>query len=175
MKAELTLEGRISQIIAPSLEQLGFEIVRVRVMGSDGAKILQVMLDRVDGVPISIDDCHKASKQMSALLDVEGDILEEYNLEVSSPGIDRPLTRLKDFEKYKNLEAKVEVNDKIDNRKKFRGIVAGVEGDEILLDLNVVSLEKPEGERIRIKFDNIKSASLVLNDQLLGFNKSNNI
>lgn len=175
MQAEITLESKISAIIAPSLEQLGYEIVRVKVMGSDSSRILQVMLDRIDGVIIGIEDCKKASKQMSAILDVEGSILEEYTLEVSSPGIDRPLTRLKDFEKYKGLEAKVEVIDKIADKKKLRGNLAGVEGDEVLFDLNVVSLEKPQPERVKIKFDNIKSANLVLNDQLLAFGKSNNI
>jgi ribosome maturation factor RimP len=175
MQAELTLEGRISAVIAPSLEQMGYEIVRVRVLGSDSSKILQVMLDRIDGVTIGIDDCQKASKQMSAILDVEESILEEYALEVSSPGIDRPLTRLKDFERFKGLEAKIEVVDKIADKRKIRGRLAGLEGDEILFDLNVVSLEKPQAERIKIKFENIKSANLVLNDELLGFNKSNNI
>jgi ribosome maturation factor RimP len=175
MQAELTLENRITAIISPCLEQLGFEIVRVRVIGSDNSKILQVMLDRVDGVTIGVDDCQKASKQMSAILDVEESILEEYALEVSSPGIDRPLTRLKDFEKYKGLEAKVEVAEKVGDKRKLRGRLAGTEGDEILFDLNVVSLENPKAERVKIKFENIKSANLVLNDELLGFNKSNNI
>jgi ribosome maturation factor RimP len=176
MQSEFTLEGRINALVSPSLEQLGYEIVRIKMIGDDSRKILQVMIERKDGVNVSVTDCQKASRQMSAILDVEESGLENYTLEVSSPGIDRPLTRLKDFVTYKGLEAKIEVANKIDEKRKFRGILAGTEDDIILLDLNVVSIDKPENkQQVRIKFDNVKSASLVLNDQLLAISASNNI
>ncbi|MCE3232155.1 MAG: ribosome maturation factor RimP [Rickettsiaceae bacterium] len=170
MKAELTLEGRINEVISPSLEQLGYEVVRVRMIG-EVRKVLQIMIDRADGANINVDDCQKASNQISAVLDVEEPILEKYTLEVSSPGIDRPLTRLKDFEKFKGLEAKMELSEKINEKRKLKGVLAGTEGDVVLMDLNVVSIEQPVSERIKVKFENIKSASLVLNDQLLAMSQ----
>lgn len=173
---ELTLEDKIAGIISPSLAQLGYELVRVKMTGSDGRKVLQVMLDRIDGAQVNVDDCEKASRQISATLDVEDPITDSYMLEVSSPGIDRPLTRLKDFENFKGLEAKLEVFEKIGEQRKFRGRLVGLEGNTVLLQLNVVNIDDTDNaELCRIEFNNIKSAKLVLSDELLAMHKSNNI
>lgn len=176
MQSELTLEGRITKIITPSLNELGYDVVKVIMIGDDNRKILQIMIERLDGINIGIDDCEKSSRQISAILDVEEPDLGKYNLEVSSPGIDRPLTRLKDFEKYKGYEAKLEVIDKINEKRKFRGRLAGTSGDTVILDTNIVSIEEPEKTQIiEIEFNNIKNAKLILNDELLAMHKQNNI
>lgn len=176
MQAELTLEGRIGNAITPSLNGLGYELVKVSMMGDDGRRVLQILIDRLDGVNIGVDDCQKASRQISAILDVEEPDLGAYNLEVSSPGIDRPLTRLKDFERYKGYEAKFEVLDKIDERRKFRGRIANVSGNMITIDTNIVAITTPEQtQAVEVDFGNIKSAKLVLSDELLAMHKKNNI
>lgn len=175
MQIGLTLEKRVEEAVAPSLEQLGYAIIRIRMINGDRANTLQVMLEKSDGQQVNIDDCQKASKQMSAVLDVENIISERYTLEVSSPGIDRPLTRLKDFETYKGQEAKLEVIEKINDARKFRGALAGVDGEDILINTNVVSLESPQDENTKINFNNIRSAKLVLTDELLAMHKNNNI
>lgn len=168
LQAETTLEQAILQIISPSLEHMGYEIVRIKLMDLDRRKTLQVMLDRIDGEDINVDDCQQASGQISALLDVEDPITERYDLEVSSAGIDRPLTRLKDFNDYSGLEAKIETKDKIDGRRRFKGILAGIDGDKIIMD-GVSSSDNSEitSLSITIDFDNIQQAKLVMNDQLL--------
>lgn len=176
MQTGLTLEERIAALVEPSLAQLGYELVRVRMVGSDGRNILQFMIEKTGGAMVNIDDCEKASRQISAVLDVEDVISERYNLEVSSPGIDRPLTRLKDFDKYKGLEAKIETADKIDGSKRFRGKIIGIEGEVVLFDTNIVSLNNPEEKTyMRIDFSNIRNAKLVLTDELLAMYKNNNI
>jgi ribosome maturation factor RimP len=176
MQAELTLEGRIGKTITPSLNDLGYDLVKVSMMGDDGRRILQILIDRLDGVNIGVDDCQKASRQISAILDVEEPDLGKYNLEVSSPGIDRPLTRLKDFERYKGYEAKFEVLDKIDERRKFRGRITSVTGNIITIETNIVEITNPEESRaVELDFGNIKSAKLVLTDELLAMHKKNNI
>ena len=105
---------------------MGYELVRVRLMGGKSAT-LQVMADRPEG-GIEVDDCADISTAVSAVLDVEDPITDTYTLEVSSPGIDRPLTRLKDFATFEGYEAKLETSELIDGRKRFKGVLAGVEG-----------------------------------------------
>jgi len=172
----MTLENKIANLITPALESLDLDLIKV-IMTSNGVNnILQIMVERADGASVDISDCEKASRQISALLDVEDLVSEKYVLEVGSPGIDRPLTRLKDFEKYKELEAKVEVLEKIDGQRKFRGRIKGLDGDNIIIKANIVSLEKPqEDAEVKIEFNNIKNAKLILNDELLNMNKTNNI
>ncbi len=176
MHSELSVEARIEKIISPSLGDLGYEIVRIKLMTNDGRKTLQVMIDRKDGVNIAIEDCETSSKQISALLDVEDPIVERYHLEVSSAGIDRPLTRLKDFDKYKGLEAKVQVFEKVDGQRNLRGRLVGIEGEKVILNLNVVSISSAEGaNKVEIDFKNISAAKLVLTDELLALHENNNI
>ena len=155
--AKAAIDRRIAEIVTPVVEDMGFEVVRVRLMSGKDT-ILQIMVQRPDG-QIEVDECGQISTALSAVLDVEDPILDEYNLEVSSPGIDRPLTRLKDFDQWEGFEAKVETDELIDGRRRFKGMLAGTEGDEILITI-------PEGT-IGLKFDWLSDAKLVLTDELI--------
>ena len=155
--AKAAIDRRIAEIVTPVVEDMGFEVVRVRLMSGKDT-ILQIMVQRPDG-QIEVDECGQISTALSAVLDVEDPILDEYNLEVSSPGIDRPLTRLKDFDQWEGFEAKVETDELIDGRRRFKGLLAGTEGDEILITI-------PEGT-IGLKFDWLSDAKLVLTDELI--------
>lgn len=162
------LEQRIYKLISLSLERMGYEVVRVKLMKEGGRNILQIMLDCLDGRTITVDDCEKASMHLSALLDVEDPIEHDYNLEVSSPGIDRPLTRLKDFERFKNLEVKIETKIPVNGQKRFRGRLKGVQNnDQIVIASNIVAIgQEEETQVIEIPFSLIVKAKLVLNDEL---------
>lgn len=155
--AKAAIDRRMAEIITPVIEDLGFELVRVRLMGGK-YHTLQIMVERPEG-GIEVDDCAQVSTAVSATLDVEDPLTEAYTLEVSSPGIDRPLTRLKDFEAFEGYEAKIETNDLIDGRKRFKGILAGVEGTEVLINVD-------EGT-IGLQFDWLADAKLVLTDELI--------
>jgi ribosome maturation factor RimP len=159
--AKAAIDRRIAGIITPVIEGMGFELVRVRLMGGK-TKTLQIMAERPDG-RIEVDDCAEISTAVSATLDVEDPLEDAYTLEVSSPGIDRPLTRLKDFEVWEGYEAKIETAEMIDGRRRFKGILQGVEGDEVLIEI--------EGEgtpvTIGLKFEWLTDAKLVLTDDLI--------
>ena len=137
---------------------MGFELVRVLVQGNQ-RPVLQVMAERIDRTPMTVEDCAEISRAVSAILDVEDPIPSAYHLEVTSPGLDRPLTRRADFERFAGFEARVETGMPVDGRRRFRGRLLGLEGDEVRLQL-------PEGER-RIALDVIRKAKLVLTDDLL--------
>lgn len=155
--ARTSVDRRLAGVIAPVVEGLGFELVRVRLM-SGKARTLQIMAERPDG-GMEVDDCAMISTAVSATLDVEDPIEDAYTLEVSSPGIDRPLTRKKDFSAWRGCEAKLETSEMIDGRKRFRGTLHGVEEDEVLVEVD-------EGI-IGLKFDWLNDARLVLNDELV--------
>lgn len=155
--AKAAIDRRIAEIVTPVVEDMGFEVVRVRMMSGKDT-VVQIMVQRPDG-QIEVDECGQISTALSAVLDVEDPILDEYNLEVSSPGIDRPLTRLKDFDLWEGFEAKVETEQLIDGRRRFKGQLAGTEGDEILITIS-------EGT-IGLKFDWLSDAKLVLTDELI--------
>ncbi|MDG1520349.1 MAG: ribosome maturation factor RimP [Yoonia sp.] len=155
--AKAAIDRRIAEIITPVVEDMGFEVVRIRLM-TGKESILQVMAQSPDGT-IEVDDCGKISTAISAVMDVEDPILDAYNLEVSSPGIDRPLTRLKDFAQWEGFEAKIETDELIDGRRRFKGQLAGVEGDEVLITIS-------EGT-IGLKFEWLSDAKLVLTDELI--------
>lgn len=162
--AKSAIDRRLAEIITPVIEDMGFELVRVRLM-SGKATTLQIMADRPEG-GIEVDDCAEISNAVGAVLDVEDPILDAYTLEVSSPGIDRPLTRLKDFEAFEGYEAKIETNQPIDSRRRFRGVLAGVDGDEVLI--NVAAPGSGEDTvTIGLKFDWLSDAKLVLTDDLI--------
>ncbi|NUB26389.1 ribosome maturation factor RimP [Azospirillum brasilense] len=150
--------GRIEQIITPSVEAMGYELVRVQLTGGQ-RMVLQVMAERADGAPMTVEDCADISRAISAVLDVEDPIKSAYTLEVSSPGIDRPLTRLKDFERFAGFEAKLETRLAVDGRKRFKGMLKGVED-------GLVCVESEQGAA-RLEFDNILRAKLVLTDELI--------
>ncbi|MBV1895763.1 MAG: ribosome maturation factor RimP [Rhodobacteraceae bacterium] len=155
--AKAAIDRRMAEIITPVLEDMGYELVRVRLM-SGKSSILQIMADTPKG-GIEVDDCAEISTAVSAILDVEDPILDTYTLEVSSPGIDRPLTRLKDFETFEGYEAKIETDELIDGRRRFKGELAGVEGNEVLINI-------AEGT-IGLQFDWLSDAKLVLTDDLI--------
>jgi len=159
--AKAAIDRRMAEIITPVIEDLGYELVRVRLM-SGKYQTLQVMAERPEG-GIEVDDCAKISTAISAVLDVEDPILDAYTLEVSSPGIDRPLTRLKDFDAFEGYEAKIETDELIDGRRRFKGTLAGIEGDEVLINIT----EGKEELTVGLKFDWLTDAKLVLTDDLI--------
>ncbi len=155
--AKAAIDRRIADIIQPVVEDMGFELVRVRLMVAKEST-LQIMAQKPDG-SIEVDDCAAISTAVSAVLDVEDPILDAYTLEVSSPGIDRPLTRLKDFDLWEGHVAKLETDELIDGRRRFKGILAGTEGDEVLIEI--------EEGTIGLKFAWLSDAKLVLTDDLI--------
>jgi len=159
--AKTAIDRRLATIVTPAIEGLGFELVRIRLM-SGRTPTLQIMADRPDG-GIVVEDCAKISTAVSAILDVEDPIAENYTLEVSSPGIDRPLTRLKDFDMWEGYEARLETVELIDGRRRFKGNLAGTEGDEVLIEIE----EGGEIVTIGLQFDWLSDAKLVLTDELI--------
>ncbi|MEE2861836.1 MAG: ribosome maturation factor RimP [Paracoccus sp. (in: a-proteobacteria)] len=159
--AKTPIDRRLAEIIMPVIEDLGFELVRIRLQGGKTAT-LQIMADRPEG-GINVDDCADISTAVSATLDVEDPITDNYYLEVSSPGIDRPLTRLKDFATFEGYEARLDLSQPIDGRKRFKGTLAGVEGEEVLINIE----EQGETHTIGLHFDLLADAKLVLTDELI--------
>lgn len=159
--AKTAIDRRLAEIVTPAIEGLGFELVRIRLQGGRHP-LLQIMADRPEG-GIDVDDCAAISTAVSAVLDVEDPIEENYTLEVSSPGIDRPLTRLKDFEMWEGYEARIETFEQIDGRKRFKGILRGTEGDEVLIEIE----EQGEMVTIGLQFDWLADAKLILTDELI--------
>ena len=155
--AKSAMDRRLAEIVTPVIEDMGFELVRIRLMGGN-TPTLQIMAERTEG-GIEVDECADISNAVSAVLDVEDPILDAYTLEVSSPGIDRPLTRLKDFDTFEGYEAKLETAELIDGRKRFKGELAGVEGSEVLINI-------AEGT-VGLQFDWLTEAKLVLTDELI--------
>lgn len=162
--AKSAMDRRLSEIITPVIEDMGYELVRVRLM-SGKEMTLQIMADRPQG-GIEVDDCAAISNAVSAVLDVEDPILDAYTLEVSSPGIDRPLTRLKDFEAFEGYDAKLETAEPIDGRRRFKGVLSGVEGDEVLINVPGDGAGTEE-VTIGLKFDWLSDAKLILTDDLI--------
>lgn len=159
--AKSAIDRRMAEILTPVIEGMGFEVVRIRLMGGM-TKTLQIMVQRPDG-GIEVDECGQISAAISAVLDVEDPLEEAYALEVSSPGIDRPLTRLKDFEAWEGYEARIETSEMIDGRRRFKGVLAGIEGDEVLINLE----EGAETLTVGLHFDWLSDAKLILTDDLI--------
>ena len=157
MLAKADIDKRLADIVTPTVQDMGFELVRVRLLGGQTAT-LQIMVDRPEG-GINVDELSEISVAISAVLDVEDPVLDAYNLEVSSPGIDRPLTRLKDFDTFEGYEVRMETDHLIDGQRRFKGVLAGIDGDELLLNIT-------EGT-IGLKFDWLNDAKLVLTDELI--------
>lgn len=144
----------VERIIAPTLDGMGYELVRVQMSGGRQHSRLQVMAERADQRGMTVDDCAEISRAVSALLDVEDPIAGSYDLEVSSPGIDRPLTRPRDFERFAGQEAKIEMRETLDGRRRFRGLLKGFEEGCALLEV--------EGETVKLPVEDIERAKLVL-------------
>jgi len=152
--------AELTRIIEPEVKAEGFDLVRVAMIGGRSDPTLQVMAERPDTRQLTLADCERLSRRLSDLLDREDPIPDSYRLEVSSPGIDRPLTRLKDFEDWKGHEARISLAEKRDGRRDFRGTLLGAEGDEIVVDAAGLG-------PTRLPFSAIHSAKLVLTEKLL--------
>ncbi len=159
--AKTAMDQRLAGIVQPVIEGMGFELVRLRLQGGN-TPLLQIMAERPDG-GIEVDECAEISNAISAVLDVEDPIEDNYTLEVGSPGIDRPLTRLKDFDTWRDYTAKIETNELIDGRKRFKGTLMGTEGNEVLIEI------ENQGEMVTIglDFDWLADAKLVMTDELI--------
>lgn len=149
---------RVAEIIAPTLQDMGFALVRVLITGGQNPT-LQIMAERADEANMTVEDCAAISRSVSALLDVEDPIRGSYTLEVSSPGLDRPLTRPQDFVRFAGLEARVELAHTKDGRRRFRGRIAGLTDGVVRLEM--------DGQTMEIDFADIDRAKLILNDELL--------
>ena len=160
MRAKTSEERRILELLDPAAEAAGYEIVRLRLRGGVGRRTLQVMAETETG-DMAVGDCAALSRALSEVLDTVDPISGDYVLEVSSPGVDRPLTRLKDFEVYEGLEARLELDRLAENRKRFKGVLAGVSDGDVLIDL------EGETETAVIPFAWISEAKLALTDELL--------
>lgn len=161
MRAKTAEDRALLELIDPVAESLGLAIVRVRLMGGTVRRRLQIMGERVKDHDISVEECARLSRAVAEVLDVADPISGEYLLEVSSPGIDRPLTRLIDFSLFEGFEARLETDRMVEGRKRFKGLLAGVEGDNVAIDLD------GEDDTALIPFEWLADAKLVLTDDLL--------
>ena len=154
--------ARVERMLSPTIEDMGYALVRVRMMGGKQRPTLQVMAERADGSEMSVEDCASLSRAVSALLDVEDLIASSYVLEVSSPGIDRPLVRRADFERFAGHEATLKTVRPIEGRRRFSGRLLGLEAERVRMRLNDGT------ERVaEIAFSDISEAKLVLTDELI--------
>lgn len=160
---ETGLETRIARIIEPVANDLGYALVRVKVTQENGCT-LQIMAEDETG-RFAITDCERLSKDISPVLDVEDPIDREYHLEVSSPGIDRPLVRARDFRAYLGHEAKVELADALDGRKRFRGLIAGVTDDTVTI--RIPDAPKDTDPNFVLPLVSLAEAKLVMTDKLM--------
>jgi len=157
-----TQEDRtLLELLDPVAEAAGYQIVRLRLMSGRQSRRLQIMAEDVHG-EMNVDDCARLSRLVSDILDAADPIEGDYLLEVSSPGVDRPLTRLKDFETYEGLQARMELDRLADGRKRFKGELAGIEGDHV-----AINLEEEDAETVLIPFAWIAEAKLILTDDLM--------
>ena len=157
------LPARVAAIAEPVLEQLGFRLVRVRVSGAEGCTV-QVMAERPDG-SMSVDDCEEVSRALSPVLDVADPIDRAYRLEISSPGIDRPLVRKSDFDRYAGHLVRIEMERPVNGRKRFRGILTGTEGETAKLHRDEAA-EDGEAD-VLLPIEDMSEAKLVLTDELV--------
>jgi ribosome maturation factor RimP len=149
--------AHLEPIIEPAVEAAGFRLVRLRLMGGN-TKTLQIMAERADGT-MNVEDCATLSRALLDFIEKDDPLEGDYELEVSSPGIDRPLTRLADFARWSGHEAKLEVHAPIDGRKRFRGKLLGLDGQDVTIDC--------QAQRFAIPFKQIAEAKLVLTDALI--------
>ncbi len=166
MRAKTPEDRRLVELLDPVAQACGYEIVRLRLMGGGAqGRNLQIMAERPADGDMDISDCAKLSRAISEVMDAADPVSGEYRLEVSSPGIDRPLTRLKDFVAFEGYEAKLELDRLADERKRFKGVLCGVEvvegADHVAIDL------EGEAETALVPFAWIVDAKLILTDELL--------
>ncbi len=160
LKTKTDTDKRILAIAEPIADDMGLNIVRIRVMGGKRSTV-QIMAERKSDGLMGVDDCANLSRAVSTALEVEDPIKDAYVLEVSSPGLDRPLTDLSDFETYTGYLARLELDRFVEGRKRFRGMIAGIEGDNVEMDLD------GEDDRAEIPFAWISEAKLLITDELI--------
>lgn len=160
MRGKTAEDQRLLELLDPVAEEAGYGIVRLRLMGGDRARRLQIMAERADGT-MPVEDCARLGRVVSQVMDVTDPITGEYLLEVSSPGVDRPLTRLADFAAYRGCEARIELDRLAEGRKRFKGELAGVEAANVAINL------EGETETLFLPFAWIAEARLVINDALM--------
>ncbi len=155
---------RVERLIRPTAEAMGFDLIRVQILGQQRFT-LQIIAERLVDGSMTIDDCAELSRAISPILEVEDPLPGTYTLEVSSPGIDRPLVRLDDFEKYAGFEAKIEMARAVGDRRRFRGKLMGTDERNVRLSV--------EGKEVALAFDDIRRAKLVLTDELIAAHEQN--
>ena len=160
MRGKTAEDHRLLDLLDPVAEAAGYEIVRLRLMGGDHVRRLQIMAERPDGTMV-VQDCATLARAIGAVMDAADPIAGEYTLEVSSPGIDRPLTRLKDFAEYEGFEARLELDRIAEGRKRFKGELAGIDGEHVAINL------EGEVETALLPFAWLVDARLVITDALL--------
>ncbi len=143
---------RITRAITPAVTAAGYEVVRVMVSGTR-RPVVQVMVERIDRVPMTVDDCASVSRTISPVLDVDDPIAGAYTLEVSSPGVDRPLTRIGDFDRFAGHQARVDLRTPIDGRRRFTGVLRGVADGTLRLEV--------DGTAVTLPIDEIQRARLI--------------
>ena len=153
------LDAKLAAIVTPTIVDLGYELVRVTVIGRDNPTV-QIMADRADGAAMAVEDCESISRAVSAVLDVEDPIQGNWTLEVSSPGIDRPLTRVKDWNRYAGHQARLEMDMPVDGRRRFVGIILGADAEHARLRLD-------DGAEVTLPLEHMRRARLVLTDALI--------
>lgn len=153
------MSEQIAKLIGPIADELGYELVRVQIQGGARRATLQIMAERRDRTAMIVEDCARLSRAISNLLDEVDPIAGEYTLEVSSPGIDRPLMKRADYERFLGHEVKIETNAPVDGRKRFHGAIAALHGDTVMLD--------SEGTTVALPLALVKTAKLVLTDRLI--------
>ena len=153
------IESKITELVTGEIDAAGYDLVRVKINGGGKYATLQIMAERKDGVGMKVEDCAKLSGVVSLKIEADADLANRFDLEVSSPGIDRPLTRIRDFERFQSHVAKVELDVPVEGQKRFQGKIGNVGGGEIefLVDKKV----------LKTAFENIVNAKLVLTDELL--------
>jgi ribosome maturation factor RimP len=159
--SEAGVAAEIAGLVEPTLNEMGFRLVRVIISGRNGTTV-QIMAERPDGT-MTIDDCADVSRQLSPLLDAHDPISGHYTLEISSPGIDRPLVRASDFVAWAGHEAKVETREPVGGRRRFRGLLKGLAGTQVHLEVSA----DQGGPEIRLPLDAVVEARLVLTDELV--------
>lgn len=163
MKNLIDPDGRFARLIEPTIEGMGYELVRVRQQSAGrGNTTLQVMVEYPDGKAINVDDCTRISHALSALFDVEDPFTDAYNLEISSVGVPRPLTRIKNFKDYTGFEMKCEIEPPVNNRKRFKGILVEANDDTFVV-------RDDEKNEFELAYNQLASATLVYSDALLKY------
>lgn len=158
----MELLNKIDALLAPALDEMGYTIVRLHFGGEGRYRALQIMAERKDEQPLSVGDCSEISRTASALLDVEDWISGKYNLEVSSPGLERPLVRLEDYTRFEGRAAKVELEETIDGQKRFKGTLKGIDEDENIL----MHIDKDDTD-VALPFRAVAKAKLIVTDEMI--------